>query len=71
MAAWPGPVSLQTIPGVDHFTIVERPETWQALCEFAQQVPHHPHERPTVRVDKVPPTDHSDTGVALPLPAAR
>lgn len=71
MAAWPGPVSLQTIPGVDHFTIVERPETWQALCEFAQQVPHHSHERPTVRVDKVPPTDHSDTGVALPLPAAR
>lgn len=67
IAAWPGPVALQTIAGTDHFSIVERPETWHALCEFARQVPHHPPER----VRKTPPEDHTEAGVPLPLPAAR
>jgi pimeloyl-ACP methyl ester carboxylesterase len=38
IAAWPGQVALQVMPGTDHFTIIERRETWQALAEFAQQV---------------------------------
>lgn len=37
MAAWPGPVALQTMPGTNHFTIIEREETWLALCEFARE----------------------------------
>jgi hypothetical protein len=37
MAAWPGPVALQMISGVDHYTIIERWETWHALCEFARK----------------------------------
>ncbi|MEN7529627.1 alpha/beta fold hydrolase [Cupriavidus sp. DL-D2] len=67
MAAWPGPVAVQTIAGTDHHTIVERPETWLALCEFARQVPHQPPLR--IRVE--PPEDVTDTGVPLPLAAAR
>lgn len=38
MAAWPGPVAVQTIADSDHYTIIERQKTWQALSEFAQQV---------------------------------
>jgi uncharacterized protein len=67
MAAWPGPVSVQTIAGTDHYTIVERAETWLALCEFAQQVPHQPPER----VPQAPPADVTETGLPLPLSAAR
>ncbi|MEM5275528.1 alpha/beta fold hydrolase [Cupriavidus taiwanensis] len=37
MAAWPGPVALQTVPDTDHFTIIEREQTWLSLCEFARQ----------------------------------
>ncbi|RZT36321.1 alpha/beta hydrolase [Cupriavidus agavae] len=67
MAAWPGPVAVQTIPGTDHHTIVERPETWLALCEFARQVPH----QPLLRVHGVPPDDVTEAGEPLPLAAAR
>ncbi|WP_423199946.1 MULTISPECIES: alpha/beta hydrolase [unclassified Cupriavidus] len=67
IAAWPGPVALQTIDGTDHFTIIERQETWLALCAFAQQVP----QTPPARVRQAPPADHSDAGDPLPLPAAR
>jgi len=74
MAAWPGPVAVQTIAGTNHHTIVERPETWLALCEFAQQVPHQPpppvHLSPT-RVTQSPPEDVNAAGMPLPLPAAR
>ena len=67
MAAWPGPVALQMISGVDHYTIIERWETWHALCEFAREVPHQPPDRTQQR----PPSDHTESGVPLPLPAAR
>lgn len=67
MAAWPGPVAVQTIAGVDHYTIVERAETWLALCDFARQVPHHPPER----ARGAPPEDITEAGMPLPLPAAR
>ncbi|KAI3594010.1 Hydrolase, alpha/beta fold family [Cupriavidus sp. U2] len=73
MAAWPGPVAVQTIAGADHYTIVELPETWLALCEFARQVPHQPPppvEEPR-RAAKAPPADMTDSGVPLPLSAAR
>lgn len=42
MAAWPGPVELQTVPATDHFTIIECEQTWLALCEFAR---HHSQAR--------------------------
>ena len=71
IAAWPDPVALQTIAGVDHFTIVERPETWRALCEFAQQVPHQPPIQTDRQFPQEPPADHSESGTPLPLPAAR
>jgi len=45
MAAWPMPVAQETVPGTDHFTIIERAETWRALAAFAQQV-GLPGERP-------------------------
>jgi len=47
MAAWPGPVASQTMPGTNHFSIIGRRETWSALCEFAQQVPHDPLQAPS------------------------
>lgn len=37
MAAWPGQVARQTMAGTDHYTIIEQPETWLALSEFALQ----------------------------------
>jgi len=67
IAAWPGPVALQTIPGTDHFTIVEREETWLALCAFARQVPS---QAPANTV-AAPPADHTEAGEPLPLAAAR
>lgn len=67
MAAWPGPVAVQTIAGTDHYTIVERPETWLALCDFARQVPHHPPQA----ARETPPADLTETGAPLPLSAAR
>jgi pimeloyl-ACP methyl ester carboxylesterase len=38
IAAWPGPVAVQTIEGTDHSSIIESAATWQALSEFARQV---------------------------------
>ncbi len=38
IAAWPGTVARETMPGTDHSTIIEHPETWRALAAFAQQV---------------------------------
>jgi pimeloyl-ACP methyl ester carboxylesterase len=71
MAAWPGPVALQTIAGTDHFTIIEQPETWLALCEFASQVPHQASDRARQPSNQPPPADHTESGVPLPLSAAR
>lgn len=48
MAAWPGPVALQTVPDTDHFTIIEREATWLSLCEFARQ-----HSQARLRVAAV------------------
>ncbi|MCO4888309.1 alpha/beta hydrolase [Cupriavidus sp. WGtm5] len=48
MAAWPGPVALQTVPDTDHFTIIEREETWLSLCDFARQ-----HSQARLRVAAV------------------
>ncbi len=67
IAAWPGPVALQTIAGTDHSTIVAYRETWLALCEFAQQVNHAPH----TAARGAAPADHTDAGMPLPLPASR
>jgi len=67
IAAWPGPVALQTIPGTDHFTIVEHEATWLALCAFARQVPAHS----PARTAAAPPADHTEAGEPLPLAAAR
>jgi len=67
MAAWPGPVALQTVHGTDHFSIIERKETWAALCEFAQQVGHEPENGSR----GAPPGDHDDLGNPLPLAAFR
>ncbi|CAG9170336.1 hypothetical protein LMG23992_01552 [Cupriavidus laharis] len=63
VAAWPGPVTLQTMHGTDHFTIVERRETWLALCEFARQVQHDP----LLDAPRALPSDHNEAGVPLPL----
>ncbi len=64
VAAWPGPVTLQTMPGTDHFSIVECRETWLTLCEFACQVQHDPLQDAPRRP---PPLDHDEAGVPLPL----
>jgi len=37
IAAWPGKVARQMMPDTNHYTIIERAETWQALSEFALQ----------------------------------
>jgi len=37
IAAWPGKVARQMVPGTNHYTIIEQAETWQALSEFALQ----------------------------------
>ncbi|QQX86824.1 alpha/beta hydrolase [Cupriavidus necator] len=76
MAAWPGPVALQTVPATDHFTIIEHEETWLALCEFARQ-----HSQARLRVATAqpapppaagtPPVDHDELGNPLPLAASR
>lgn len=67
MAAWPAPVALQTIAGTDHSTIIERQETWRALCEFVQQVEHIAPNASR----GAPPADHTEAGEPLPLPASR
>ncbi|MCP3019847.1 alpha/beta hydrolase [Cupriavidus basilensis] len=58
IAAWPGHVAQQMMPGTNHFTIIEQPETWRALAEFAQQV-GRPGARPVApevpRADGVEP----------------
>ncbi|AJG24410.1 hypothetical protein RR42_s2829 [Cupriavidus basilensis] len=58
IAAWPGNVARQMMPGTNHFTIIEQPETWHALAEFAQRV-GRPGARPVVpevlRADGVEP----------------
>ena len=87
MAAWPGPVALQTVPDTDHFTIIEREETWLALCEFARQhsqarlrvaavqpepAPAQPVPRPAPPGAPAPqPVDHDELGNPLPLAASR
>ncbi|MNT16436.1 putative aminoacrylate hydrolase RutD [compost metagenome] len=76
MAAWPGPVALQTVPATNHFTIIEREETWLALCEFAR---HHGQARLRVATAQpappaatgTPPIDHDELGNPLPLAAGR
>jgi len=76
MAAWPGPVALQTVPATNHFTIIEREETWLALCEFAR---HHGQARLRVATARpappaatgTPPIDHDELGNPLPLAAGR
>ncbi|KAA6126203.1 lysophospholipase [Cupriavidus cauae] len=35
MAAWPGPVAVETIPGSNHSDIIAHQSTWQALSDFA------------------------------------
>ncbi|MFC4520372.1 alpha/beta hydrolase [Cupriavidus pinatubonensis] len=67
VAAWPAPVVLETMHGTDHFTIVERQETWVALCEFARQVQHDP----LPDTPRTAPPDHDEFGVPLPLPRFR
>ncbi|WP_042879661.1 alpha/beta hydrolase [Cupriavidus necator] len=82
MAAWPGPVALQTMPGTDHFTIVECEETWLALCEFAQQnsearlpvrvaQPEGAPALPPLSAAPAAPVEHDEDGSPLPLAAAR
>ncbi|UIF91202.1 alpha/beta hydrolase [Cupriavidus sp. UYPR2.512] len=79
MAAWPGPVALQTVPATNHFTIIEREETWLALGEFAR---HHNQARLHVATAQparpgpaaaagTPPVDHDELGNPLPLAASR
>ena len=58
IAAWPGQVARQTMPGTDHSTIIERAETWRALAQFAQQV-GKPGTRPAA------PDDSQDNGDGL------
>ncbi|WP_432261110.1 alpha/beta hydrolase [Cupriavidus sp. TMH.W2] len=87
MAAWPGPVALQTVPGTDHFTIIEREQTWLSLCEFARQhsqarlrmaEPATAQPAPSTIVPTAPPAapgtqpvDHDELGNPLPLAANR
>jgi len=71
IAAWPGPVGLETIAGTDHFTIVERKETWQSLCEFAQSVERIQPVALPPRPTAGPPADHTEEGDPLPLAASR
>jgi pimeloyl-ACP methyl ester carboxylesterase len=63
MAAWPGPVALQTVPGTDHFTIIEREETWLSLCEFARE-----HSQARLRVAALQP-EPAPPRLAPPQPA--
>jgi alpha/beta superfamily hydrolase len=35
IAAWPTPVSVQTVPGSDHYNIVALEATWLHLIDFA------------------------------------
>lgn len=42
MAAWPGPVAVETIPDTDHSNIVGHRRTWQAMSAFALQFARHP-----------------------------
>ncbi|MGO4330933.1 alpha/beta hydrolase [Cupriavidus sp. 2TAF22] len=62
IAAWPMPVAQETVPGTDHFTIIERRETWRALAGFAQQV-GSPEMRP---VASPPPAQAAGMGAAAP-----
>ncbi|MGY8526972.1 alpha/beta hydrolase [Paracidovorax citrulli] len=42
MAAWPGPVAVETIAGTDHSSIIAHRRTWEALTEFALHFARHP-----------------------------
>lgn len=65
MAAWPGPVALQTVPGTDHFTIIEQQQTWLSLCEFARQ-----HSEARLRMAAgTPGQPDPDNTAAGPAPA--
>ncbi|MCY1553589.1 hypothetical protein D9M68_900900 [compost metagenome] len=63
MAAWPGPVALQTMPGTDHFTIIEQQQTWLSLCEFARQ--HSEARRHMASATPVQPASDSAAAPAL------
>ncbi|BDB28070.1 hypothetical protein Tamer19_47280 [Cupriavidus sp. TA19] len=65
MAAWPGPVALQTMPGTDHFTIIEQQQTWLSLGEFARQ-----HSDARLRLAAATPAQPDpDSAAAGPAPA--
>ncbi|WP_420993055.1 alpha/beta hydrolase [Cupriavidus sp. 30B13] len=71
MAAWPMPVAQQTMPGTDHFTIIERPDTWRALAAFAQQVGLPGGQPAPARPRAAAPDEEMAGGNDLPAPDPR
>lgn len=57
MAAWPGPVAVETVPGSNHSDIVAQRRTWEAMSEFALTFARHPElDAHGHRLDETPDT---------------